>query len=109
MSQETEISEITADTVVPFPKCCTFGKPRKSKKAQLEYFVSLQTWSVSGYLILAVYVIIKLLIIMLYYTNTINHFTAYFHYIFIRVPSELYSGLGLTAERYLIRFLISNS
>lgn len=90
MSQETEISEITADRVVPFPKCCTVGKPRKSKKGQLEYFVTLQTWSVSGYLILAVYVIIKLLIIMLYYTNTINHFTAYFHYIFIRVPSELY-------------------
>lgn len=53
MSQEIEISEITADTLVPFTKCCTVGKQRKSKKAQAEYFVTLQIWNVSSYLIFA--------------------------------------------------------
>lgn len=71
-----EISDIIYDTVVPFTKGCHVGKPKKSKKARLEYFGTLQTWNVSDYLILVVYAVIELVIIMLYYTNMINHLTA---------------------------------
>jgi len=108
MTQETEISEITEDTVVACTKCCTVGKPGKSKEAPLEYSVTLQAWNISGYLTLPVYAIIKLLIIMLYYANTfiLLHILIIFSLEFLQ---NCVSVLGLTADGYLNRFLVSNS
>lgn len=69
-----EISDIVSDTVVPFTKDCLLGKPNKSKRAQLKYFVTLQTGNALGYLVVCA--VMELVIIMFYYTNMINHFTA---------------------------------